>query len=640
METRGDRTVNMEPLYREYEKLLSDHRKLRKQYRKLKVSSTELPKIIIDLMDGSDPGNIPQVELTDDEAEDFLSQPGYPVDTVSFHQAREVVVKKNDILLSKIATLNENIKVLLDLMDYCVGQKKRVKATQTSTDWQDMEDSNKSLLQDNKACQAVNFELQQEIAVLSEQKCQVEERERKAMQDNNVILEEVQELHTLLQRQKHQTNLNEARATALISSLTSELEEAQVIQSFDELLVLQLKEERDALREQVRLLQEQVLMGQSLPPVSVEPDLITAVESRIQQKLTVPGGIFKQQGKHSRHKKHIRSLENKLNQVTIKFDEILCGNMDYRKDIAHMLQQKDLGCKIKTNFNRQIASQQSMMEKLGSKCTLAFRQRSEAESRTLEVRKCIEVESNHFIKRQMQLKIVIDHDAKLHSFMERKLQEIIPLEDDEDYKKKSAEKQQQHQNAANMLEMYMQGHSTLVEVIGERDLRQISQVFMDKEQKNFTHIGYINELHNKRNIMKNRTNKLKGDILLLEQENEGRNEQTKSQLEDLESELQKNSHLADTLEQQCSVIQITLDQLRTAINVLFDEITHKSVTVTFDNIVHCISILEECISDLLIQANDVDDEQMQQPPHNLLLSNSDLLPGNSTKSTSRSLKSA
>ncbi|XP_035518255.1 coiled-coil domain-containing protein 63-like [Morone saxatilis] len=401
----------------------------------------------------------------------------------------------------------------------------------------------------------------------------------------------------------------------------------------------------DILKEQYNNLQKEndhykkLISQQRDHLVSLDQE-ITAVESRIQQKLTVPGGIFKQQGKHSHHKKHIRSLENKLNQVTIKFDEILCSNMDYRKDIAHLLQQKDLGCKIKNNFDRQIASQQSMMEKLGSKRTLAFRQRSEAESRILEVRKCIEVESNHFIRRQMQLKIVIDHDAKLHSFMERKLQEIIPLEDDEDYKKKSAEKQQQNQNAANMLEMYMQGHNTLVEVIGERDLRQISQVFMEKEQKNFSHIGYINELHNKRNIMKNRTNKLKGDILLLEQENEGRNEQNKSQLEDLESELQTNTRLADSLEQQCSVIQITMDQLRTAINVLFDEIMDEPVIVTFDNIVHCISILEECISDLLIQANDVDDEQMQQPPQNLLLAHFDLLPGHSTKSTSRSLKSA
>lgn len=38
---------------------------------------------------------------------------------------------------------------------------------------------------------------------------------------------------------------------------------------------------------------------------------ITGAESRIQEKLTVPGGIVKHQGKH------IRILENKLNQVLL-----------------------------------------------------------------------------------------------------------------------------------------------------------------------------------------------------------------------------------------------------------------------------------------------------------------------------------
>lgn len=43
---------------------------------------------------------------------------------------------------------------------------------------------------------------------------------------------------------------------------------------------------------------------------------ITVTESRIQElKLTVTGGLLKQQGKHSRHRKDIRVLENKLNQV-------------------------------------------------------------------------------------------------------------------------------------------------------------------------------------------------------------------------------------------------------------------------------------------------------------------------------------
>lgn len=38
-------------------------------------------------------------------------------------------------------------------------------------------------------------------------------------------------------------------------------------------------------------------------------------------------------------------------------------------------------------------------------------------------------------------------------------------------------------------------------------------------------------------------------------------------------------------------------------------------------------ILEEIISNLLIQANNVADKQMELPPHNLLLYNSELLPG-------------
>ncbi len=63
--------------------------------------------------------------------------------------------------------------------------------------------------------------------------------------------------------------------------------------------------------------------------------------------------------------------------------------------------------------------------------------RAEAETRMLEAKECIEVETAQFTKRQMQLKTVIDHDAKLQTFMERKLQEMIPLEDNEDSKNRS-----------------------------------------------------------------------------------------------------------------------------------------------------------------------------------------------------------
>lgn len=62
--------------------------------------------------------------------------------------------------------------------------------------------------------------------------------------------------------------------------------------------------------------------------------------------------------------------------------------------------------------------------------------RSEAETLMLEARECIEVETVQFTESQMALKTVIGHNVKLQTFIERKLQEMIPLED-EDSKNRS-----------------------------------------------------------------------------------------------------------------------------------------------------------------------------------------------------------
>ncbi|XP_031132988.1 coiled-coil domain-containing protein 63-like [Sander lucioperca] len=404
----------------------------------------------------------------------------------------------------------------------------------------------------------------------------------------------------------------------------------------------------DILKEQYNNLQEEndqykrLISQQKDNLVSLDRE-VTVSESRILEMLTVPGGILKQQGEHGRLRKHIRVLENKLNQDTVKFNELLSNNMDYRKHIAHLLQQKGLWCNIEKKFNRQLATQQNITEKLGERFNLAFSQRSEAEIRMLEMRECIKVETVNFTKRRMQLKTTIAHDAKRQTFMETKFQEIIPLEEDEDSKKRK--QQQQYENGVKKMEMYMQGHSTLVQVTGEGDLRHISNMFIQNEQKNFAHISYINELHNRRNTLKTCTDKMKSDILFLEEENKGHDEKIKSLLKDLESELEKYSCLSDSLEKQCAVVQRTLDQLTTAISGLLDKIMQEVVIVNSDNIVHFTSILEESISNILIQANNLEDEYLV--PEKMLLANSDLLPENEavvetehSRSSTRSIKSA
>ncbi|KAI4826858.1 hypothetical protein KUCAC02_030288 [Chaenocephalus aceratus] len=372
------------------------------------------------------------------------------------------------------------------------------------------------------------------------------------------------------------------------------------------------------LKEQSKSMQEEKDQYEKLTKqqkdqlVSLERE-ITVSEKSIQVKLTVPGGLFKLKGKQSRHWKHIRRLRKPSQPVHCK------------------------------KFNKQLATQLNQTEKMEESLTVAFQQRSEAEGRMLEVGEWIEVETAHFTKRRMQLKTIIDHDVKLQTFMETKFQEVICFEENDD--SKNRKKQQQDESGVEKLEMYRQGHSSLVEVTEESDLREIAHMFAQNEQKNFARISFINELQKKINMLRHSTDKMKSDILFLAEENKGHDEQINSTFKDLESELEKNRSLSDSLEQRSSDVQTTLGELTGAISGLLDHIMPEAVTVNLDNVAHFTSILEESISDLLIQANNMEEEQMD--PLSMLLANSELLPENEMrvetergKSPARSLKSA
>ncbi|XP_075952514.1 coiled-coil domain-containing protein 63-like [Anarhichas minor] len=375
----------------------------------------------------------------------------------------------------------------------------------------------------------------------------------------------------------------------------------------------------DLLKEQYNSMKEEndryeKLISQQKARVASLDKEIAVFESKIQEKLTPPGGILKHQGKGRRYIKRIHILENQLKQYTVKFDELMCSNMEYRQDIAVLLQQKSILCKIDAKFDRQLAAQKNTTEKLGERVVLAFNDRSMAETKMLKAKECIKVETAQFLERRREMERLITQDTKLLTFIETKHQEFLPLEEDEDSKKR---KKQQR----------VEAHRALLEVARERDLRQIDLMTTQDEQENMAYFRYINELHCKRSMLKNKTEQLKSDILSLEEENRVHDED--SQVKDLESELETYSCLSESLEKQCAEVQRTLDQLMTAISGLFEEITQEAVVINSDNVAHFISILEETIGNLLIQAHP-----------NTPLANFDLLPGEAVGETARSKSSS
>ncbi len=133
--------------------------------------------------------------------------------------------------------------------------------TQTLSVWQDLENANKLLEQEKEACEVDNKNLKQEIAILTEQKCEVEERQREALRDNEALRREVQELQTLLRREieKQQSDTNELE----------EEEEEEAVLGVRGPLVEQLEEEVHFLRQRVRVLEER-LQSEEGPSCSSE----------------------------------------------------------------------------------------------------------------------------------------------------------------------------------------------------------------------------------------------------------------------------------------------------------------------------------------------------------------------------------
>ncbi|XP_072241217.1 coiled-coil domain-containing protein 63-like [Leuresthes tenuis] len=337
-----------------------------------------------------------------------------------------------------------------------------------------------------------------------------------------------------------------------------------------------------------------------------EEKKIDAAERKINEMLAAQDGIQQLQRKLGSYQRN--SLRN-LDEDTIKFGVIMQRNIDCRKDLAHVLKLRDTGQNIEQTLDQQLEAQRDMMEKLEAGATAAFNQRSIAETHILEMKESLEEEMREFSKKMMNLRVFIEHDTKLQTFMKTKLQEIILSVQEKDSKKKERTKQ---------LEMYRQCYRVLVEANGKSSLSQIGLTFARNKQTNLVLMNYITELHSKLNMLETSIAKMKSDVLILEQGNKQLEEQGMSQIKDLESELENHMNLADSLEEQRCGVQRTVDQLTASISALLEEID-EPVPVTSDNITHCIDMLVENINNLLINANSEADEQNLQSVNFALL---------------------
>ncbi|XP_071343118.1 golgin subfamily A member 6-like protein 7 [Trachinotus anak] len=172
-----------------------------------------------------------------------------------------------------------NKKQLMQQITVLTKQRSEIKAKeqQAVKDKEALQEQMEAIIKEAKMNQVAWEEekenLQKEIVTLKEQKCDSETKANEAMQVNETLQREVLELQTLLQKEKQQSDIDEIRVRAHTweKRLRTELEVAEAVHSFDELLQEQLQEKVRVLEEKPASL-ETISLGE--PSLPSEPDTL------------------------------------------------------------------------------------------------------------------------------------------------------------------------------------------------------------------------------------------------------------------------------------------------------------------------------------------------------------------------------
>ncbi|XP_019911296.2 coiled-coil domain-containing protein 63 isoform X2 [Esox lucius] len=355
------------------------------------------------------------------------------------------------------------------------------------------------------------------------------------------------------------------------------------------------------------------------------------MKTKLWQRKKDMGGRISILSRTLHQKKHIRIMEDHVNQATATYDKLLSRNKELREEIEHLRRQRCTFAQMNLCLSQKLLSQHNVMDDLVEKSLLAYDQRSDALARMLAVRERSKRETGLCLTEMTELKRVIDHYMKLRSFMVKKSKERVPMGEDEDTKKRKAEQAEREQMGGQSLETYKALHQLIVEVGGDNNLGQIITLFMEDEDNSFAYFNYMNELNNSSNMLKCHINKLRSDIVDLELEKKQYDEQCQVQLKQLQGELEQRRSMANNLKSKYTVVLKFLDQQKTAVAHLFNKmrcniapITGKlgcSGMVTDDNVTQFIGILEEQVKLLWMvqaQCSYKESDEVAPPPWNLL----------------------
>jgi len=368
------------------------------------------------------------------------------------------------------------------------------------------------------------------------------------------------------------------------------------------------------LEELTRLLQEQEyfkgLIQDEKEAIKVLDEEVARLENEIlEQNKLIKGMSGTEQA--IKVEKQIRTLENRLEKGTVDFDKTLTKNKKLKEEIDNLRIQRSTYDEIYKKLTRKLNDQKKLMNQIIEQSTMAYDQRDEAEAKIQMLREKNEKDLATYNYEYRELMRIIDHDAKLKSFINVKAMERNDTMERKDdmTSKKIGDTDKAEQSAKEMIETYERSFKIIKEITGEQDVQVLVKKFTETEEKNYALFTYINEINNELRIVEDQIDKTRQQIRDYNENGVFFQTEKHEELQLLEKKLADAKKDEEKYNVQLTETDRVLDQLKEGIGSVFDEINcDKSLLtqelgendkVTDENILKYLTMIEQKTNQLL-----------------------------------------
>lgn len=263
----------------------------------------------------------------------------------------------------------------------------------------------------------------------------------------------------------------------------------------------------------------------------------------------------------------LAGLENKLDTIIKQFCTILTENRKLREEIEHLLLERADFNKMWDRFISNLNKGKKFMMDLIEQATIAYDQRDEWCSKLQALRMRGHTDLILHTQEMQSLQRHLDHESKVQDFIGTKGQKrlMIDLEAKELKKRQMSKEKMQ-----NLLDKYQEMLAQIMEFTGVRDIDQLARLFIEKEERNFATFKHITELHTQMETLGDGLRERHSTIDEQRAITEKRAEQQKTDLENLQAELDQITSEANTAEAELEDCNFTLSELMEGVKKLFD----------------------------------------------------------------------